>query len=80
MTGPRRRDDYSHQPRRDSMYEEHVADPYRARGKWQSRPNVPNVARSFITGDGSGERRRKRPSSISVQRASGCVTGCLPGS
>ena len=33
MTGRRKSDDYSHKPRRDSMYEEHVPDPYQARGK-----------------------------------------------
>ena len=34
MTGPRKHSDPSHQPRRDRMYEEHVQDPYRARGKY----------------------------------------------
>lgn len=33
MTGPNKRDDFVHQPRRDRQYEEHVQDPYRSRGK-----------------------------------------------
>ena len=33
MTGRHKKDDPSHQPRRDRMYEEHVQDPYQSRGK-----------------------------------------------
>lgn len=33
MTGHRKPDDHIHQPRRDRMFEEHVQDPYQARGK-----------------------------------------------
>src|SRR3990167_2060826 len=33
MTGRKKREDYSHQPRRDRMDAERVSDPYRARGK-----------------------------------------------
>ena len=50
MTGPRRRDDYSHQPRRDSMYEERVTDPYRARGKWPEPTTCPECGAIFHDG------------------------------
>lgn len=50
MTGPRRRADYIHQPRRDSMYEEHVTDPYHARGKWPEPTTCPECGAIFHHG------------------------------
>lgn len=50
MTGPRRRADPSHQPRRDSRYEERVTDPYRARGKWPEPTACPECGAIFHHG------------------------------
>lgn len=50
MTGPRRRADPSHQPRRDRMAEEHVANPYRARGKWPEPTTCPECGALFHHG------------------------------
>jgi hypothetical protein len=41
MTGRKKREDYSHQPRRDRMDAERVSDPYRARGKWPEPTTCP---------------------------------------
>ena len=41
MTGRKKHEDYSHQPRRDRMDEERVSDPYRARGKWPEPTTCP---------------------------------------
>ncbi|HCU54360.1 MAG TPA: ATPase [Gammaproteobacteria bacterium] len=50
MTGRRNRSDYSHQPRRDRMDEEHVGDPYRARGKWKEPSTCPDCGAIFHGG------------------------------
>lgn len=50
MTGPTRRVDASHQPRRDSMFEDRVADPYRARGKWPEPTSCPECGAIFHQG------------------------------
>ncbi len=50
MTGPRRRADSTHQPRRDSMYEERVTNPYRARGKWPEPTTCPECGAIFHNG------------------------------
>ena len=50
MTEPRRRADSSHQPRRDSLYEERVTDPYRARGKWPEPTTCPQCGAIFHHG------------------------------
>jgi len=50
MTGPRRRADPSHQPRRDRVYEERVTDPYRARGKWPEPTTCPECGAIFHHG------------------------------
>ena len=39
MTGRHKSQDFTHQPRRDSIYEERVHDPYQAREKWKE-PSV----------------------------------------
>jgi len=41
MTGRKKHEDYSHQPRRDRMDEERVSDPYRTRGKWPEPTTCP---------------------------------------
>lgn len=50
MTGRKTPGNYSHQPRRDRMYEEHVTDPYRARGKWKEPTTCPECGAIFIQG------------------------------
>lgn len=50
MTGPRKRTDTSHQPRRDRMDEERVSDPYRARGKWPEPTTCPECGVIFHEG------------------------------
>jgi len=50
MTGRRNRNDPSHQPRRDRMDEEHVTDPYRARGKWKDPTVCPECGATFHDG------------------------------
>ncbi len=50
MTGPRKRTDYSRQPRRDRMDEERVSDPYRARGKWPEPTACPGCGAIFHHG------------------------------
>lgn len=50
MSGSRKHSDTSHQPRRDSMYEERVSDPYRARGKWPEPTACPECGAIFHHG------------------------------
>ncbi|HEX9625874.1 MAG TPA: BCAM0308 family protein [Acidiferrobacterales bacterium] len=50
MTGRKHPSDYSHQPRRDRMYEERVSDPYRARGKWPEPSTCPECGAIFHDG------------------------------
>lgn len=50
MTGPHKHTDPSHQPRRDRMYEEHVQDPYLARGKPPEPTACPDCGAVFHKG------------------------------
>lgn len=50
MTGRRKRDDFIHQPRRDRIYEEHVQDPYQARGKPPEPTVCPDCGAVFHKG------------------------------
>lgn len=50
MTGRRKSDDFIHQPRRDRMYEEHVQDPYQARGKLPEPTVCPDCSAVFHKG------------------------------
>lgn len=50
MTGRHQSSDPSHQPRRDSMYEERVQDPYRARMKWPEPTVCPDCGAVFHDG------------------------------
>ena len=50
MPGPTERTDFVHQPRRDSMYQERISDPYRARGKWPEPTTCPECGAIFHDG------------------------------
>lgn len=50
MTGPRKRVDHIHQPRRDRMDEERVTDPYRSRGKYPEPTACPDCGAVFHHG------------------------------
>ncbi len=50
MSPRKKRSDYSHQPRRDRMYEEHVSDPYRTRGKWREPTVCPECGAIYHRG------------------------------
>lgn len=50
MTGRRKNEDYIHQPRRDSMYEDRVHDPYQARGKLPEPTACPDCGAVFAKG------------------------------
>lgn len=50
MTGRKHSNDPVHQPRRDRMDEEHVTDPYRARGKWPEPTACPECGAVFHKG------------------------------
>ena len=50
MSGRIKSSDYIHQPRRDRMYEEHVQDPYQARGKLTEPTVCPDCGAVFHTG------------------------------
>jgi NMD protein affecting ribosome stability and mRNA decay len=50
MTGPREHTDFTHQPRRDRMYEERVNDAYRARGKWPEPTLCPECGAIYHDG------------------------------
>ena len=50
MAGPRNHKDPSQQPRRDSTYEQHVDDPYLARGKLKEPTACPDCGAVFRNG------------------------------
>jgi hypothetical protein len=50
MTGRHKSHDHIHQPRRDRMYEQHVKDPYIARGKWKEPSVCPDCAAVYHKG------------------------------
>lgn len=50
MTGPHKHADPAHQPRRDRLYEEHVQDPYLARGKPPEPSACPDCGAVFRKG------------------------------
>ena len=50
MTGRHQSSDHIHQPRRDSMYEDHVQDPYIARGKLTEPTVCPDCRAAFHKG------------------------------
>ncbi len=50
MTGRPGGRDTSHQPRRDSMYEERVSDPYRTREKWKEPTVCPDCRAVYHKG------------------------------